>query len=63
LQPILGSSTGAIGLVQFEPSVFNAAVDGKGDGKIDLFDPEDAILSVAQDHLVEPGIGFMPDLL
>jgi membrane-bound lytic murein transglycosylase B len=42
-----GSSTGAIGLVQFEPSSFKFAVDGDGDGKIDLFDPEDAILSVA----------------
>jgi membrane-bound lytic murein transglycosylase B len=44
---IPGSSTGAIGLVQFEPSSFRFAVDGDGDGKIDLFDPEDAILSVA----------------
>ena len=44
---IPGSSTGAIGLVQFEPSVFDIAVDGNGDGKIDLFEPEDAILSVA----------------
>jgi membrane-bound lytic murein transglycosylase B len=42
-----GSPTGAIGLVQFEPSSFKVAVDGDGDGKIDLFDPEDAILSVA----------------
>jgi membrane-bound lytic murein transglycosylase B len=42
-----GSSTGAIGLVQFEPSSFNVAVDGNGDHKIDLFDPDDAILSVA----------------
>jgi membrane-bound lytic murein transglycosylase B len=44
---IPGSSTGAIGLVQFEPSAFSVAVDGDGDGKIDLFDPNDAILSVA----------------
>jgi membrane-bound lytic murein transglycosylase B len=44
---IPGSPTGAIGLVQFEPSSFRLAVDGDGDGKIDLFDPEDAILSVA----------------
>lgn len=42
-----GSPTGAIGLAQFEPSSFKVAVDGDGDGKIDLFDPEDAILSVA----------------
>ena len=51
---IPGSSTGAIGLVQFEPSVFPIAVDGNGDGKIDLFDPEDAILSVAH-YLVTHG--------
>ena len=51
---IPGSSTGAIGLVQFEPSVFAVAVDGDGDGKIDLFDPEDAILSVAH-YLVTRG--------
>jgi membrane-bound lytic murein transglycosylase B len=49
-----GSSTGAIGLVQFEPSSFKVAVDGDGDGKIDLFDPEDAILSVAH-YLVTRG--------
>lgn len=42
-----GSPTGAIGLPQFEPSSFKFAVDGDGDGKIDLFDPDDAILSVA----------------
>jgi membrane-bound lytic murein transglycosylase B len=42
-----GSPTGAIGLAQFEPSSFKVAVDGDGDGKIDLFNPEDAILSVA----------------
>jgi membrane-bound lytic murein transglycosylase B len=51
---IPGSSTGAIGLVQFEPSVFDVAVDAHGDGKIDLFDPEDAILSVAH-YLVTRG--------
>ena len=51
---IPGSSTGAIGLVQFEPSVFNIAVDGNGDGKIDLFDPDDAVLSVAH-YLVTHG--------
>jgi membrane-bound lytic murein transglycosylase B len=42
-----GSPTGAIGLVQFEPSSFGVAVDSDGDGKIDLFDGDDAILSVA----------------
>ncbi len=51
---IPGSSTGAIGLVQFEPSSIKFAVDGNGDGKIDLFDPEDAILSVAH-YLVTRG--------
>jgi membrane-bound lytic murein transglycosylase B len=44
---IPGSSTGAIGLLQFEPSNFYIAVDGDGDGKIDLFDPADAIMSLA----------------
>jgi membrane-bound lytic murein transglycosylase B len=44
---IPGSPTGAIGLPQFEPSSFKFAVDGDGDGKIDLFNSEDAILSVA----------------
>src|ERR1700722_9555590 len=44
---IPGSSTGAIGLLQFEPSNFYIAVDGDGDGKIDLFDPPDAIMSLA----------------
>lgn len=44
---IPGSPTGAIGLVQFEPSSLNLAVDGNDDGKVDLFDPADAILSAA----------------
>jgi membrane-bound lytic murein transglycosylase B len=56
---IPGSSTGAIGLVQFEPSAFNVAVDGDGDGKIDLFDPEDAILSVAH-YLATRGFDSQP---
>jgi membrane-bound lytic murein transglycosylase B len=51
---IPGSPTGAIGLMQFEPSSFNVAVDGDGDGKIDLFDPADAIASVAH-YLVTHG--------
>jgi membrane-bound lytic murein transglycosylase B len=51
---IPGSPTGAIGLAQFEPSSLNVAVDGNGDGKIDLFDPADAILSVAH-YLVTRG--------
>ena len=56
---IPGSSTGAIGLVQFEPSSFKFAVDGDGDGKIDLFDPEDAIVSVAH-YLVTRGWDDQP---
>ena len=56
---IPGSPTGAIGLVQFEPSSFKLAVDGDGDGKIDLFDPEDAILSVAH-YLVTRGWDDQP---
>jgi membrane-bound lytic murein transglycosylase B len=44
---IPGSSTGAIGLLQFEPENFNIAVDGDGDGTIDLFNGDDAILSLA----------------
>jgi membrane-bound lytic murein transglycosylase B len=55
-----GSSTGAIGLVQFEPSAFSVAVDGDGDGKIDFFDPEDAILSVAH-YLVTRGWDSNPE--
>ena len=54
LLAVPGSQTGAIGLAQFEPSAFSVAVDGDGDGKIDLFDPEDAILSIAH-YLVTRG--------
>ena len=43
-----GSWAGAFGLVQFVPSSYRLrAVDGNGDGKIDLFDFEDAIFSAA----------------
>jgi membrane-bound lytic murein transglycosylase B len=55
-----GSPTGAIGLSQFEPSAFSVAVDGDGDGKINLFDPEDAILSVAH-YLVTRGWDASPE--
>ena len=46
--------------MQFEPSVFDVAVDAHGDGKIDLFDPEDAILSVAH-YLVTRGWDGKPE--
>jgi membrane-bound lytic murein transglycosylase B len=44
---INGSWAGAFGIPQFLPSSFlKFAVDGNGDGVIDLFDMEDAIYSV-----------------
>jgi membrane-bound lytic murein transglycosylase B len=57
---VAGSPTGAIGLAQFEPSAFCLAVDGNGDGVIDLFNPEDAILSVAH-YLVSRGWDGNPE--
>jgi membrane-bound lytic murein transglycosylase B len=51
---IPGSPTGAIGLAQFEPSSLQTAVDGNDDGTVDLFNPADAILSVAH-YLVTRG--------
>lgn len=45
---IKGSFAGAFGLSQFLPSSYRSwAVDGDGDGKINLFDEQDAIFSVA----------------
>lgn len=45
---IRGSYAGAMGIPQFMPSnALILAVDGNNDGKIDLFDHTDAILSVA----------------
>ncbi len=47
LLAIPGSIYGAVGLCQFMPSNFKRyAADGNGDGKIDLFEPADAIMSV-----------------
>jgi membrane-bound lytic murein transglycosylase B len=57
---IPGSPTGAIGLGQFEPSSFIVAVDGDSDGKIDLFDRDDAILSIAH-YLVTRGFDRNPE--
>lgn len=53
---VRGSYAGAIGLPQFMPgSILHYAVDGNGDGKIDLInDVDDAIQSVAN-FLVEHG--------
>ena len=44
---VKGSWAGAIGFPQFMPASMKFAVDGNGDGKIDLFVMEDAIASVA----------------
>ncbi len=45
---LYGSWAGAFGWAQFLPSSYlRSAVDGNGDGKADLFDPADAIHSVA----------------
>ncbi len=42
-----GSIYGAIGICQFMPSnALKYAVDGDGDGKADLFDPDDALMSL-----------------
>lgn len=47
LYGINGSRAGAFGMPQFMPTSYEYAVDGSGDGKIDLFDEKDAIFSVA----------------
>ncbi|MBQ4438758.1 lytic murein transglycosylase [bacterium] len=44
---VKGSWAGAIGFPQFMPASMKFAKDGNGDGKIDLFVMEDAIVSVA----------------
>ncbi|HLW99708.1 MAG TPA: lytic murein transglycosylase [Candidatus Acidoferrales bacterium] len=57
---IPGSPTGAIGLVQFEPSSFSLGVAAKGNGRIDLFDPDDAVLSLAH-YLMTRGFDSNPE--
>ena len=48
VQAFRGSSMGAIGWPQFLPSsLLRLGVDGNRDGKIDLFQPTDAIFSIA----------------
>jgi len=44
---VKGSWAGAIGFPQFMPASMRFAMDGDGDGKIDLFKMEDAIFSIA----------------
>jgi len=45
---IVGSYAGAMGLCQFMPSnISTLAKDGNSDGRIDLFEPADAIMSIA----------------
>ncbi|MDD5773039.1 MAG: lytic murein transglycosylase [bacterium] len=52
---IKGSFSGAFGLAQFIPSSFaRFAVDGNGDGKIDLYNQYDAMASIAN-YLKENG--------
>ncbi len=45
---IKGSWAGALGFPQFMPASLRWAEDGNGDGKIDLFDMDDAIASVGR---------------
>jgi membrane-bound lytic murein transglycosylase B len=54
---VKGSSHGAFGLLQFIPSSFQKfAIDGNRDGKIDLFNFEDAVASSAN-YLQKQGWG------
>ena len=57
---IRGSYAGAMGICQFMPSnISRLAVDGNGDGHVDLFTHEDAIASVAnylKHHGWKPGL-------
>ncbi len=45
---VKGSWAGALGFPQFMPASLRWAEDGNGDGKIDLFDMDDAIASVGK---------------
>lgn len=57
---IRGSGSGAFGLPQFLPSSYlRFGVDGNGDGRVSLYDPDDAIASAANylaRHGWRPGI-------
>ena len=62
LDPLVmpGSVYGAVGIPQFMPSnLAKYAVDGNKDGKIDLFNPRDAIPSVGN-YLLKHGWGKTP---
>jgi membrane-bound lytic murein transglycosylase B len=51
---IIGSSAGAFGRTQFRPTSYRFAVDGNGDGVVDLFNEHDALASTAN-FLVRQG--------
>jgi hypothetical protein len=54
------SSAGALGPMQFMPATFSAyAVDGDGDGDVEIADPADAIFSAAR-YLCASGAGDGP---
>jgi peptidoglycan lytic transglycosylase B len=57
---IRGSSSGAFGAPQFLPTSYLAhGVDGNGDGRVSLYDPDDAVASCARyfaDHGWRPGL-------
>lgn len=57
-----GSYAGALGISQFMPSnILAYGRDGNHDGKVDLFDPSDAIVSIAcylKNFGWKPGIGY-----
>lgn len=47
--PLAQSGAGAQGIAQFMPAVWEqAGIDANGDGKIDIWDPQDAIPSAAE---------------
>lgn len=62
LLSIPGSIYGAIGICQFMPTnALRYGVDGDGDGKVDLFNPRDAIPSIANylvGHGWKPGMNY-----
>ena len=59
---IRGSYAGAMGICQFMPSnIDRLAVDGNGDGRVDLFNHDDAIASVGnylRHHGWKPGLDY-----